>query len=411
MSKLSGIEKIFLEDPKRMEMGKGKLSARYKVTEEEIEEARKKVKTIIAGSILVEELNRSNFKGSLKDTAKVITENSAKHSIDFQLDITKRQCESRVKSEQDKYKNLLGAYEELNDKYNDALQLKEFKPINSIPLQPNFKRQGASIITWSDWHVGKVVEKNAVNGFNSFNPEVARKRAEKCVDSTVKLINRDVIEFDKHNTVLFLLGDFIEGYIHPESQRIVNSMTPIEEVAYAQELLANNIQTLLENSDTDQITVVCRTGNHSRNTKRMESSVDHRTNYETMLYAFLAQRFKDDIQFNLPQSDIGYTDILGKTIRDFHGWQVSYGGGIGGLTIPLTKFITRQNMNKKADYNLLGHFHQFSQPTKDSMLNGSLCGFDTYAQSIGASVEPATQGYRLLDSKHGFTGMNPIICE
>lgn len=225
------------------------------------------------------------------------------------------------------------------------------------------------------------------------------------------MINRDADEFDKHHTVLFLSGDFIEGYIHPESQRVVNTMTPIEEVAFAQELLANNILSLLENSKTDKITVICRTGNHSRMTKRMESSIDHRTNYETMLYAFLAQKFKGEIDFSLPQSDIGYTNILGKTVRDFHGWQVSYGGGIGGLTIPLTKFIQRQNGNRKADFNILGHFHQCSLPTKDSMLNGSLCGFDTYAQSIGATTEPPTQAYRLIDSKYGITGFNPIICE
>lgn len=45
------------------------------------------------------------------------------------------------------------------------------------------------------------------------------------------------------------------------------------------------------------------------------------------------------------------------------------------------------------------------------MMTGSLCGFDTYAQSIGASKEPPLQAYRLLDSKYGFTGFNPIICE
>lgn len=413
MSKLSAIERVFIEDPKRMEMGKGKLAARYKVTEQEVERARVRVKSILAGSELVDELDKSQYKGSLKDTAKVISENNAKHSIDFQLDITKRQYESKVKNEKDKYSNLLTAYEELSDKYDDALELKEYKAIEPISILPEFKRQGASILVWSDWHVEKIVEKKSVNGFNEFNPEIAKKRAETCADSSVKLINRDSVDFDQHTTVLYLLGDFIEGYIHPESQRVINSMTPIEATAYAQELIAANIQFMLENADTSRIHVVCRTGNHARMTHRMESSIDHRTSYETMLYAILAQRFKGNpnISFDLPQSDIGYTEILGRTIRDFHGHQVSYGGGIGGLTIPLTKFIQRQNANKKADYNLLGHFHQFSLPTKDSMLNGSLCGFDNYAQSIAASVEPATQAYRLLDSRYGFTGLNPIICE
>lgn len=411
MSKLTPIERAFLEDPERMKNGKSKLLTKFNITESELTASREKVRAILAGTSLVQELDKSNFTGSIRDTAKVIMENSAENTLDFQLDIVKRQYESKLKGEQEKYRNILSAYEDLNDKYDDALQLKEFPMISSVPFIPELGRQGASLVVWSDWHVGKLIEPKSVNGLNRYNPEVAKKRAEVCADSTIKLINRDADEFEKHHTVLFLSGDFIEGYIHPESQRVVNTMTPIEEVAFAQELLANNILSLLENSKTDQITVICRTGNHSRMTKRMESSIDHRTNYETMLYAFLAQKFKGEINFSLPQSDIGYTDILGKTIRDFHGWQVSYGGGIGGLTIPLTKFIQRQNSNRKADFNILGHFHQCSLPTKDSMLNGSLCGFDTYAQSIGATIEPPTQAYRLIDSKYGITGFNPIICE
>lgn len=411
MSKLSKIEVLFLEDPKRMEMGKGKLSARYNVTEEEIEVSRLKVKQILSAANLVEELESSKYTGSIKDTAKAIIENKPEKPLDFQLDIVKRQCESKVRDMEERYKTLLSEYEKLDNKYDDALQLSEFPQTTQIKLLPEFKRQGASTIVWSDWHVGKMIEKLSVNNFNEFNPEIARKRAEKCADSSIKLINRDSDEFEQHDTVIFLNGDFIEGYIHPESQRVTNSMTPIEEVAFAQELIANNLEAILANSNTDKITVVCRTGNHSRNTKRMESSLDHKTNYETILYAFLAQKFKGQIDFVLPQSDLGYTEILGKTIRDFHGWQVSYGGGIGGLTIPLTKFIHRQNQNRKADYNVMGHFHQLSLPTKDCILNGSLCGFDNYAQSIGASCEPALQGYRLIDSKYGFTSFNPIICE
>src|SRR5687768_9246495 len=409
MSLLNKLEVIFLEDSKRMDMGKGKLAKRYGVTEDEVDQSRAKVKAILSAAELVKELENKNYQGSIKDTAKSIVEQSAATSIDFQIDIVKRQCESKVKNEQEKYKQVLAAYEELEGKYNDALQLKDAKPYNIIPLIPEVKRQGASLIAVSDWHVGRVIEKKAVNGFNEFNPEIAKKRSEKFTDSVIKLITRDVDDFDKHDTVIFLLGDFIEGYIHPESQMIVNAMTPIEEVAYAQELLTDSIRTIIEMAPTDKVTVVCRTGNHARNTKRMESSLDHRTNYETILYAFLAQKFKGEVDFNLPESDIGYTNVLGKIIRDFHGWQVSYGGGIGGLTVPLTKFVTRQDGNRKADYNLMGHFHQLSLPTKDTMLNGSLCGFDTYAQSIGCSKEPALQGYRLLDSKYGFTGFNPII--
>lgn len=411
MNKLTKLEKVFLEDPSRMDMGKGKLSTRYDVSEEEVDTARKRVKAILSGAELVEELESTKFQGSLRDAAKSIMENSANSSIDFQIDVIKRQTESKLKTQEQKYNNLLTEFDDLNNKYNDALLLKEFKPVHIIPLVPDIGRQGASIVHWGDWHVEKVIEKKSVNNFNEFNPEIARQRAYNCAVNSAKLINRDSSEFDKHDTVVYLTGDFIEGYIHPESQRVTNSMTPVEASAFALELLTDAITHIQENATTDRITVVCRTGNHSRNTKRMESTIDHRTNYESMIYAFLAQKFKGEIQFNLPESDIGYTTILDKVVRDFHGWQVSYGGGIGGLTIPLTKFIQRQNQNRKADFNLLGHFHQCSMPTKDSMMTGSLCGFDNYAQTIGAGKEPALQAYRLLDSKYGFTGFNPIICE
>lgn len=408
---LSKLELAFLEDPKRMDMGKGKLASRYKCSEADVDLARVRVRNMLSAKDLIENLNEEGFTGSIKDVTKSIVTNTASSAKDFQIDISRRQFESRLRDEKTKYKNLLEAFEDLQEKFDDALSIGESKPTNIIPLYPGDSRQGVSIVHWGDWHVEKVIEKMAVNGFNEFNPEIARKRAYKCADSSAKLINRDSMEFDKHETLLYLTGDFIEGYIHPESQSITNSMTPVEASAFALELLSDCIRRIQESSTTDKITVVCRNGNHSRTTRRMESSIDHRTNYESMIYAFLAQKFKGEIDFLLPESDIGYFSVLGKTIRDFHGWQISYGGGIGGLTVPLTKFIQRQNQNRYADFNLMGHFHQCSMPTKDSMMTGSLCGYDTYAQTIGASKEPALQAYRLLDSKYGFTGFNPIICE
>ncbi len=410
MSKLTKLEQIFLEDPSRMDMGKKKLSERYKISEDEVEVSRKRVRTIISATALVDELESNNYTGNIKDTAKTIVQNSAETSLDFQLDIVKRQCDSRLKEKEDKYKTLLGEYVKVNDAYNDVLRLKE--PVNnySIPITKEGNREGASIIIYSDFHLGAVVEKASVNGLNEYNPEIARKRSDKCFDSTVKLINKDVKEFDKHNTVIFLNGDFINGYIHPDSQKITNSMTPIEEVIFAQEILTNGLKFILNNSDTDRITCVCHNGNHARVEKRMESSVDHRTSYESMLYASLANKFEGEVDFVIPQSDISYTNVLGKEIRAFHGHQCAFGGGIGGLTIPLTKFIMRQDTNKKADYNVMSHYHQLSLPTKNTMLNGSLVGMDNYCQTIGAQGELPVQAYRLLDSKYGFTSFNPIIC-
>ena len=410
MSKLTIVDKYFLEDNARMDMGAKKIAARLKVTEEDVNKARAKVKGILSAEALIAELDNNNFKGSIKDTAKTILNNPTQ-SLDFQIDIVKRQCASKVKEQEKKYKVLLDEYEKVNDAYNDSLRLVEYPKQTAIPRVEDLGRQGASIIIYSDWHLGQIVEKSSLNGLNEYNPEIARKRTSRCFDSTIKLINKDVKEFDNHNTVIFLNGDFINGYIHPEAQRITNSMTPIEEVIFAQELLTNGLNHILENSNTDRITVVCHNGNHARVEKRMESSVDHRTSYESMLYHALANKFSNEIDFIIPPSDISYTNVLGKTVRAFHGHQVSSNGGIGGLSIPLNKFVMRQDANKKADLNIMSHYHQLSLPTKNTMLNGSIVGMDNYCQTIGALGEVPQQAYRLLDSKYGFTSFNPIICQ
>lgn len=661
-------------------------------------------------------------------------------TVAMEVDIVERKHKAIYKDLKSKYDRLLNNHEVLEESFNDLLLIEEFKKPINIPLTKESKneRSGASLILVSDWHVEKQIVKSSVNGMNEYNLEIAKQRAEKFTDSTIKLINRDAKDFDDHTTVLYLLGDFIEGYLH-EHNNTTNYLTPVEATIYAKELLVNSLTTIFNHAKSKNFKVVCKTGNHcidsetevltpdgwkssldvklgntitafnketgeisnveidqystfintdnylvssihknelitsghnlvvngeflkvedaynqqtkltnkdfrfygtfnqentigytdnelrfitqivtdativhkskynvvnkekdswriqfklskkrkierltslldkmnipytlrscqktgdnvlqpfyiriygeiatkyckeilkgvkqfptmfkdlsekqlnivldeievtdgtkrlygiewstislhninviqesciknnvtcrfttrekkcknhndlhtcfiytnkdnekhldhnvviekfekprifvqianslgtlitrrngtvnftgnSRMTKKMNSSIDHRHNYEYMLYQMLAKQFPT-IDFNVPESDIGYTNILGYTVRDFHGWQLSYGGGIGGLTIPLTKFIQRQDSVKKADFNVFGHFHQFSKPTKNSMLNSSLCGYDSYAQTIGASYEPAQQGYQLLDSKYGFTISAPIICE
>jgi len=328
----------------------------------------------------------------------------------FDIDIIERKCKAKVKDIQDKYDNLLNKYEELDERYDALLLVNDQSSPSNIIAPKESLRAGASLVAWSDWHIEKRIDAHTVNGLNSFDLSIAKERSELCATNTVKLINRDSKDFDNHTTVLFLLGDFIEGYLH-EHNEATNYLTPVEAIMYVKELIANGINHLIKNAKTNKIVVCCVTGNHSRQTKKMNSSIDHRTNFEYMLYSALYKQFSDKVEFYTPYSDIGYIEILGKTIRYWHGWQICYSGGIGGVTIPLTKFVQRQDQVRYADFNIFGHFHQLSKPIKNGMLNGSLCGYDTYAQTIGASAEKAQQGYQLLDEKYGFTSFTPIICE
>ncbi len=96
------------------------------------------------------------------------------------------------------------------------------------------------------------------------------------------------------------------------------------------------------------------------------------------------------------------------TIRFQHGHMVKYGGGVGGLTIPLNKAIAQWNRGKHADLDVLGHFHQMFDGG-NFIVNGSLIGYDSFALSIKASYEKPKQALFLIDRKRGRTFTCPIL--
>ena len=97
--------------------------------------------------------------------------------------------------------------------------------------------------------------------------------------------------------------------------------------------------------------------------------------------------------------------------RFWHGDSVKYGGGIGGLTIPLIKAIHKYNEQVDAYFNFMGHYHQLWQATRDCIVNGSGIGVSPYAQRIGASPEEPMQSFALMDNKYGITAKMPIFCK
>ena len=82
-------------------------------------------------------------------------------------------------------------------------------------------------------------------------------------------------------------------------------------------------------------------------------------------------------------------------------------GGIGGLSVPLLKAVTRWDLAVRADYHHIGHFHTYSDFGR-VLVNGSLIGYGPFSQWIGASPEPPQQLTYMLDSKRGKCQVTPI---
>jgi hypothetical protein len=87
-------------------------------------------------------------------------------------------------------------------------------------------------------------------------------------------------------------------------------------------------------------------------------------------------------------------------MRMIHGYEVKFGGGVGGITIPIKKALAQWNGAVKADLTVMGHFHQLHDGG-DFLANGSLIGYNTYAQAIKAQYEEPRQAFFMIHARNG----------
>jgi hypothetical protein len=307
---------------------------------------------------------------------------------------------------------LIKTLEDSERAYDDLLNIKQ--PVDVFSINPSGKssrlNRAIPIVSLSDWHIEERVESGVVNGFNDYNLKVAEERAKKLFINLIKvntILSRDV---SINDMVLWLGGDFISGYIHDELIEN-NQLSPLEAIRAAKKMIRSGIDFILQNTKLNLI-IPCSVGNHGRNTKKMHISTSYKTNYEFMMYCDLQDFYQTNkrVKFHINKSDDCYVEVLGRINRFFHGEQIKYGGGIGGLTVPLIKFIHRKNQQQHADMNFLGHFHQNLYPTQDSCVNGSMIGLSGYGYKLGFRPEVPCQAYTLLNEKYGYTIKTPIFC-
>ena len=210
--------------------------------------------------------------------------------------------------------------------------------------------------------------------------------------------------------VLALLGDFYTGHIHPDFMELTDTQ-PIHAVIRVQNMIASGIQYILDNSNYNLV-IPCHSGNHARTTEKTRFATENGHSLEFYMYHFLSDHFKGEkrVKFIIPTGYMSYMDIYGMKLRFMHGHAVKFGGGIGGITIPLNKAIAQWDKSHRADLTVLGHFHQRFDGG-NFIVNGALIGFSAFALSIKASFEKPSQQLFLIDKDRGKTATWPILLE
>lgn len=322
------------------------------------------------------------------------------------VDQERKRSLSAMKKEKD---FLLDEREKLRKETDAIRKLIGAKGYREISIRSRSKKREATAVALaSDWHCEERVSLEETNGLNEYSLDIFDKRADLYFVNLAKLINKEQQATTIRNAVLWLGGDFVSGNIHEELME-TNQLGPVKAAIHCQKKITGGIHYLLANTDV-QWKIVCSVGNHERIThkKRIKTSIEN--SLATYMYYALALQFEDDprVTFRLPNAYHTYVDVHGFTCRFHHGDAIRFGGGVGGIMIPVKKKIARWNTSRRADYDFMGHFHQFFDGGY-VVVNGSLIGHSAYAVEIAAEFERPKQAFTLIDSRHGKTGSFPII--
>lgn len=323
------------------------------------------------------------------------------------LDRERAKSASDLRGVRERYKAAQDTIERLEQELRTVQGLQDGLDVKVIePRAGSGQNEATAVLVASDWHFAGHVGPE-VGGLNTYNVAIATERIHKFFRKALSLTGLLAAGVPIHNMVLALLGDFITGHIHEEFQE-TNTLPPMFEVIAVQNEIASGIQYLLDNS-TLKLTIPCHSGNHARTTKTTRFGAENGHSLEYLMFVNLKNHFRHEprIQFIVPEAPHSYLRVYDTTIRFQHGHMVKYGGGVGGLTIPLNKAIGQWNQGRHADLDVLGHFHQMFDGGR-FIVNGSLIGYDSFALSIKASYEVPKQVLFLLDRKRGRTFTVPI---
>lgn len=285
--------------------------------------------------------------------------------------------------------------------------------LDTFKIEPRLRQgtsEGTVVVLASDWHIEERVGAE-VGGLNTYSLAIAKQRATKFFQATLRLLTLLQQDITIQTVVLALLGDFITNDIHDGENAEANEITPMMALTTAQSFLISGIEFLLEHSKVSLV-IPCHSGNHARTTKKTRFGAENGHSLEYLLYVHLAAYFRHEprITFLIADGMHSYVDVYSTTIRFQHGHAIKYGGGVGGIYIPVNKAIAMWDRARPASLNCFGHFHQLVDGG-NFVANGSLIGYNSFALSIKAAYEKPKQALFLIDKKRGRTANWPILVE
>ena len=270
-------------------------------------------------------------------------------------------------------------------------------------------REAAGVALLSDLHLETRVLPSPSTFNNAFCLEIADLRMQRAFDAIEWHVQFASEAFKMRDLVLWLGGDIITNHLHDENVETA-LLGPVSATMFAENLIERGIRQLLDGPcQFESITVVCSVGNHGRTTKTMRAATAAEHSWEFMMYSHLAKTFRAEprLRWVLNRDSHQFFEAFDFKLHFHHGHEVRYGGGVGGISIPMNKATAQWDKVVACDLHHYGHYHQYLDSGAVTN-NGSLIGYDPYAMSVKATPEPPQQAFYALDSKRGKSFRSPL---
>jgi predicted phosphodiesterase len=287
-------------------------------------------------------------------------------------------------------------------------------PVPGWLIAPGAKaRRGPGVpsLFLSDLHWGEVVKASEIGGVNSYDLKTAHARLRVVINGAVELLTRHMVNPSYPGIVMILGGDMLSGNIHDE----LKSTNAQEVMPCLLDLFGAMIWAIEAMADQfGAVFLPCVTGNHGRNTLKIQAKERHHTNFDWLLYQLLDRHFAKDkrVTFLIPDGPDALFKVFGHSYLLTHGDQFRGGDGMIGALGPIIrgdhkKRSRNAQIGQEYDTLLLGHWHQLIQMQR-LVVNGSLCGYNEYANQGNFGFEPPRQALWITHPERGITFQMPV---
>lgn len=281
--------------------------------------------------------------------------------------------------------------------------------VKAAPMPMQYVAEGSSkapcthVLHITDWHYGAVIEKDEVDGFGEFSPEIAEARVKALGQMIVKKTEAQRHGYNVPRLHVIGTADLISGGIHQELL-VTNAFPEPVQAVRCGYLLGGLLAMCAQHFETVEVDLVTL-DNHGRLMKKPQAAQGGFNNWGYVVAEIAKQHVAEltNVVVRIHAKPSALVVVGPERYLAFHGHQIRGWAGkpyYGFDRRAAMEAIKRMGVPESAFTKLLmGHFHHAIDGDVWK-LGGSLSGTDAFDHSCGRHAAPHQTAW-FVHPKHG----------